>query len=377
MIGKPRGKQGLLPVFVYDPAIKRKRYVGQRPTERQARLLEAEKILEFANQRADHGWTIDSYAQRWLDVLHTPAQGRSEPSTRRHNQQRLRAFCKRYGTRALEGGLSRREATDWAAQHDARTMKAMFADAVREGACEHSPFEQVRIHEGRGRKDIDPLTEAEVERLAQCALRSASAWGPELWALVMFAAWTGVRPGELCALEVTDIDWRALSVRVARNRRNDGTLGPVKGRRRRDIPLCDEAAHAARSLRRSTGPLFRSPTGKALRPNSLRHYWIPVRDAFTAGLPEHHWLVRRLLVDPADQLDPYELRHYLGSTLADRGYNATDIAAMLGNTPRVCEEHYIHAHRDRQMERLREGLNRPVAADPRVADVPMVDERTA
>jgi integrase len=358
MIGK-RTKSGQYRVWVYDAAVKRKRYVGQRATLRAAQLLEAEKVVEFAGVR-DAGWTVERFAVKFLAEYHGPNTKRPEPTTHAVNEQNLRRFRREYGSRLL-ASVTRDEAhlLATARPHEARTIAAMFAVAVDKGFIQVNPFARLGLPRTSGRSDIDPLTEAEIEQLAGIALRTAGHWGPELWALILWMAWTGMRPGEACALECRDIDWVAMTVRIELNMRNDGTRGPVKGKRRRTIPLADEAAQAARTLRRTNGSLFRSPTGKPLRPNSLRYYWVPVRAAFTAQVDDSHWLRRRLMIDPGDDLDPYELRHHCGSMLADRGLSSADIAAYLGNSPRVCEDTYVHPYRDRQQSRLRGALNQP------------------
>ncbi len=356
MIGKQKAN-GQREVYVYDPVVKRKRYCGQRPTLKAAQLLEAEKIVEFSGVR-DQGWTVERMAAKILADYHGPNTSRPEPTTRKVNEQNLRRLREMHGDRLL-ASFTRDEAhaLGVARPHEAKSIAAMFAVAVDNGFALSNPFARQGLPRGSGRADIDPLTEAEVERLAQIALKTAGHWGPELWALILWMAWTGMRPGEVCALNAGHVDWRSLEVRVEANMRNDGSIGPVKGKQRRDIVIADEAAAAARSLRRTSGQVFRSPTGKSLRPNSLRYYWLPVRAAFTAGLPDSHWLRRRLMRDPDDQLDPYELRHFCGSMLADRGLSARDIAAHLGHTERVCQV-YVHDHSDRQKARIREALNR-------------------
>lgn len=366
MIGKPK-PNGMVPVWVYDPRIKRKRYVGQRPTLQAARLLEAEKTVEFAGT-ADAGLTIEKFAGIWLADYHGANTSRPEPTTRMVNEQNLRRFRRECGDMLLSA-FPRDTARSVAITrpHEAKTIAAMFASAVDDGFAPINPFARLGLPRSTGRADIDPLTEAEVEQLAAIALKSAGHWGPELWALILWMAWTGMRPGEVCALDArAHVRWRSLEVRVEANMRNDGTVGPVKGKRRRDIVIADEAAAAARTLRRTTGHLFLSPTGKPLRPNSLRYYWKPVRAAFTAQLDDSHWLSRRLMRDPDDHLDPYELRHFCGSILADRGLTARDISSHLGNSERICQT-YIHDHRDRQKARIREALNRP--ADDAVRQV--------
>jgi integrase len=357
VIGKAK-PNGMREVYVYDAAIKRKRYVGQRPTLRAAQLLEAEKIVEFAGVR-DAGWTVERFAAKFLTEYHGPNTSRPEPTTRKVNEQNLRRFREEHGSRLLVS-VTRDEAHALAKArpHEAKSIAAMFSVAVDKGFTQVNPFARLGLPRSRGRDDIDPLTEAEVEQLAQIALKTAGHWGPELWALILWMAWTGMRPGEVCALDVgAHIGWKSLEVRVEDNMRNDGTIGPVKGKQRREIIIADQAADAARTLRRPSGHLFRSPTGKPLRPNSLRHYWVPVRAAFTAQLPDSHWLRRRLMRDPDDHLDPYELRHFCGSVMADRGLTARDIAAHLGNSERICQV-YVHDHKDRQKARIREALNR-------------------
>jgi integrase len=364
MIGKPN-KNGMRDVHVYDPAIKRKRYVGRRKTVRECQLLEAAKTLEFAGPR-NVDWTIEQFAEKFLSEYHGPNTKRPEPTTKTQNEHNLRAFRLAHGGQ-LMSSISRDAAHKLRAKrpNETKTIAAMFAVAVDIGALQTNPFVGHGIARSRGRSDIDPLTEAEVERLAEIAL-TTGAWGPELWAIVLWMGWTGMRPGEVCALDCGCWDDDGI-VRVEWNMRNDGTLGPTKGKQQRDIVVAPEAAAAARTLSRTSGHLFLSPTGKPLRPNSLRHYWIPVRTAFTAELDRSHWLRRRLMKDPTNQLDPYELRHHCGSMLADRGLSARDIAAHLGNSAKVCEETYIHDYEDRQRDRIRAAMNRP-AADADRAD---------
>jgi integrase len=355
VIGKARGLKGTFPVYIYDAAKRRKIYVGSRPTRREAKILEGEKTRELGQPAKPTGThTVASYVDRFFTVHHTVAKKRGEPTTLTHNRQAIKPFLAEYGQRAL-GSITKAEAGDWASGHprSARSVKAMFAEAFREDACPVDPFANVRLPNAPGRSNIDPLTEAEIEKLGEIAIRAGTKYGPELWAFIMFAAWTGMRPGEICALDWAEVYLDRDIVRVEWNRRNDGTRGPVKTKRRREIVLAAQARQALLSLHRTTGPVFRSPTGKPLRPNTIRTYWRPVRDGFTAQLPDSHWLRRRLIANPNDRLDPYECRHFCGSMLADRGLSAWDIAYHLGNSPKVCEEVYIHVHAERVQSRLR------------------------
>lgn len=376
VIGKPKAN-GMRGVWVYDPTIRRKRYAGQRPTLKAAKRLEAAKIAEYSAASRDAGWTVEQFAVKWLTDYHGANTTRPAPTTYLVNDSNLRRFRREYGARLL-ASVTRDEAygVARARPHEGRSIAAMFATAVDLGLTERNPFERLGLPRSRGRRDIDPLTEAEVERLAAIALTTGH-WGKEFSALILWLGWTGMRPGEACGLGCPDIDWTDRTVRIERNMRNDGTTGPVKRDRNRTIVLAEPAAAAARTLRRTNGQLFRTPTGKDLRPNCLREYWRRVRTGFTAELGDAHWLRRRLAIDPQNHLDPYELRHHCGSMLADRGLSSADIAAYLGNSVAICEAVYIHPYRDRQRARIRAALDEPRAVAGARAELPSTDQQAS
>jgi integrase len=116
------------------------------------------------------------------------------------------------------------------------------------------------------------------------------------------------------------------------------------------------AADAIRAIPHlpATGPVFRTITGEAIRKGSQRYVWDPIRKAFERELTPAR---RAELLAGRDDLDFYELRHFCGSMMADRGLSEHDIAHELGNSVEVCRETYIHAYRDRTNERVRRALD--------------------
>jgi hypothetical protein len=99
-----------------------------------------------------------------------------------------------------------------------------------------------------------------------------------------------------------------------------------------------------------TGLLFPSVSGKAMNKGSSRYYWDPVRKAFETKItPER----RAALLNGRPDLDLYECRHFIASQIVARGGNEYDVSAMLGNTPEVARETYIHEYRDQRNDRLR------------------------
>lgn len=304
--------------------------------------------------------TIAEYAERWLDLKHGPRTRRPAPSTRAHNRVMLRPFLAAYGEHPLDGGIGRAEALDWAAKHpyNAIPVSAMFNDAVDDQLCRGNPFANRRQEQSRERKDIHPLTEDEVDRLAQLALER---WGPRTYGLIarawiLFGAWVGCRPGETFQVEPADLDLEAGEVTIRRVKKRGGTY-PT------DVVVLPEAARRAildMPEIPAAGRLFRTVTGRPMVSGALRYHWDPVRSAFRKTVSAARW---RELLGGQDNLDFYVLRHFVASVMADRGASARDIAHQLGNSVEVCEATYIHGYRDRINERNRQLLERPVVVD--------------
>lgn len=351
-------RDGRYDVHVYDPSIGRKRYVGRRALEREAKQLFREKTAEFLGEAkaAAAGMTCEDYAPRWLELHHGPGTRRPAPTTRAHNEQQLRSFLKEFGDRPLDGGIRRGEALAWSREHrpNARTVSAMFNDAIDDEFTQANPFRNRRQEQPRGRQDIYPLTEEEVERLAAIAAREwdPSGYGLVARAWVLFGAWVGTRPGETFSVTSLDLDFEKGQVRVTR----------VKGRKQTEwivLPTAVQAAIKRMPPNLDPGPLFRTVTGIPVdRKGALHYHWSPIRAAFRQTVTDERWA--ELLAGQSDQrsLDFYALRHFCASIIVDRGGDEYDVAQQLGNTPEVARSVYIHGYRDRVNARNRERLER-------------------
>ena len=353
-------RKGAYNVEVYDPVRGRNVYVGRRTLERDAKALLREKEREFARRERVAAVTIGEYAERWLELKHGPRTRRPAPRTRPHNRVMLRPFLAAYGERPLDGGIGRAEALDWAAKHpyNAYPVSAMFNDAVDDQLCGGNPFANRRQQQSRERKDIHPLTEDEVDRLAELARER---WGPRTYGLiarawVLFGAWVGCRPGETFQVEADDVDLDAGEVTIRRVKKR-GAAHPTDV-----VVLADAARRAILEMPGvpEAGPLFRTVTGRPMVRGALRYHWDPVRSAFRKTVTPERW---GELLGGQDNLDFYVLRHFVASVMADRGASARDIAHQLGNSVEVCEATYIHGYRDRINDRNRRLLERPVVVD--------------
>jgi integrase len=283
-----RKRAGGYGVAVYDSVAKRKRWVGTFSTLREAR--EAER-LAAASPAARGNDSCAAVAERWLTDNARPA-----PASQRTYRYALQGFSRDFARVRLRD-VDKLTARAWArtqAQSNVRVVRALFTDAINDGLHPGpNPFGNVRLEQPRGRKDLVALTAAQVTDLADAALGCHGDFGPTFRAMILFAAYVGLRPGELYALERKDV--ADDEVWIIRNLDGTGQLKAPKNGHERVVTLPPPAREALADVAaRIDEPwLFLTPRVRRFSKGSLRYYWRPVRAA--AGRPE---------------MDFYELRHF-------------------------------------------------------------------
>ena len=172
-----------------------------------------------------------------------------------------------------------------------RLLKAIFNTAVDDELIRRNPC-RIKGAEQEKSAERPVLTVPQVYALA-------AATDERYRVLVLLAAFTSLRWGELAALRRSDIDAQARTVRVIRqlNERDGGgfSFGPPKseaGVRIVAIPELitpDLATHVETYARPGNdGLVFTSPGGGPLRhTNFRRRFWVPALAA--AGLPAMHF----------------------------------------------------------------------------------------
>jgi integrase len=346
-------KNGSVQVYIYSAETKRKEYRGVRGSYREAQKLERELMLQRDQAPASTGPTVSEYAHRWLTSHHGPNTRRPAPTSLQVNETNLRRFLEQYGDRPL-ASIGRAEALDWSRapgnQHRAKSVSAMFNDAVDDELVTVNPFANRRQTQPRGRRDIHPLTETEVDTLAAIAL---DRWGPDGYgrvarAWVLFSAWVGTRPGETFRARWADLDTRNGLVTVKR----------VKPPYNVDTVVVPTVAlDAIQDMPRHGDLLFPTVRGREMHHvGGHAYYWAPVRDGFRQTVTPERWAD---LCEGQPNLDLYVLRHACASMIVANGGNEFDVAAQLGNSPEIARETYVHEYRDRQRDRLRGLLERP------------------
>jgi integrase len=190
------------------------------------------------------------------------------------------------------------------------------------------------------RREIEPFTRGEVDLIAR-------ELGPLYGPMVVFAAETGLRPGELAALEWRDVDRDDDIVSVRRVFAGGRVKEPKTERSRRRVPLTARATAALDTipLRIDTRLVFASPSGRVIdMHNFARRDWHPALEA--AGLTP-----RRV----------YDLRHSFASNALAAGISLYELSRYMGASVRVLEMHYAHLINDAE-ETARAKLDAHAAA---------------
>ena len=156
--------------------------------------------------------------------------------------------------------------------------------------------------------------------------------------MVIFAAYVGLRPGELFALERGDVGRYEVTIR--QNLDGTGTIKAPKNGRERIVVLPPPAREALADapVRLDVPWQFVTPHGRRFTKSSLYYYWNPVRAAF--GRPG---------------MDFYELRHFCATHLLELGVSHADVAIQLGHTDggALVMSTYGHPSEDLARERLK------------------------
>lgn len=169
-------------------------------------------------------------------------------------------------------------------------------------------------------QDFDFLSFEEAERLVAGA--DAGQWRT----MMLVAMRTGLRCGELRALQWSDMDLVAATIRVKRNATIGGKLKTPKSNRFRDVPLSADALAALKSHRHLRGAfVFCTDSERMLLEHECKH---PCRRAAKrAGLRVVYWHV---------------LHHTFASHLAMRGAPAKTIQELMGHASLAQTQRYMH-----------------------------------
>jgi len=324
-----------------DPAGREraKSFARKQDAERFLRHAEADKLRgQWVDPRQGRT-TVRELAERWYATTVTlKAKTREDYRSLLHNHV-LPAFGERavasLDTLAVRGwlaGLVSGGLSPSRAKHAYYVLYAVLEAAIQASALVRNPAAGVRAPRSHSR-EMHFLSAAEVERLAEAIV-------PPYGVLVRFAAYTGLRAGEIAALRVKRLDLLRGTVRVVEAASEvSGRLitGPTKTHAERTVRLPrflrDElAAYLASPPRDRDAFVFTAPKGGPLRHhNFYKRQFCPA--LVRAGLPA--------------QIRFHDLRHTCASLLIAQGAHPKAIQAHLGHSSiQVTMDRYGHLFPD-------------------------------
>ena len=166
-------------------------------------------------------------------------------------------------------------------------VRRLFGDLYDDGLVDRNHFERLCVKQRSRleRADFEIVTEAQLERLLDCAVTSrVDDYGLTVRALILAEATLGVRPGELFALEWPDLDYQEGVIHLRHNVDDLGVVTELKNSLARLAPLTDELAEAIDAAPRlSPTHVFPAIRGGQLRLSLWHDPWNTARAM--AGLP--------------------------------------------------------------------------------------------
>ena len=188
----------------------------------------------------------------------------------------------------------------------------VFAAAVDDKLIQQSPCRKIRLPKD-DREEVEIPTVDEV-----LGLRDAM---DDWWqAIVTTLAGTGARIGEVLGLDLADVDFLRREVSIERQRRQDGTLGPLKTKKARQVVPVGQvvidalAAHLASFP--TDGPLFVDEIGDAL----CYRRWRSLAEAAAS--------------EAKVDVTAHTLRHFYASALIAAGASVKQVQERLGHSSR-------------------------------------------
>ena len=129
-----------------------------------------------------------------------------------------------------------------------KMVRRIFSMAVEEGVLDRNPCAGIQVKAPETEQKV--LTNTEVEIL----LREAKLTGHRFYPMWLMALKTGMRSGELMALQWTDIDFEGRTIQVSKQWTSKGGFGPTKTQRIRVVPVSEDLLIFLKEMRLSKGP---------------------------------------------------------------------------------------------------------------------------
>ncbi len=341
----------------YDYIVKTFRYNGKQykvygKTEEEAITKKVETLAELKRGEKTSGgnMTVNRWFEEWMELFKVP-QGLTAKSLGMY-REKYEKYIKPYiGHMKLKDvrdtHLQRilNQEADRSYSHLTKlraVMMQMFSRARKSRYITYDPAEDL-VLPSTTKGTRRSLTELERAALLACWQNTSSG-------LFWFAMLnTGMRPGELTALQWRDVDFDRMEITVSRTIES-GTDKQLKAPKTaagiRTIPITSELAEYLKPLQSSpTTPVFLNQHGNMHTTASRRRSWNSLLRAMDIYLGAK--LYRNAIVESklADDLVPYCLRHTFCTDLQAAGVPINVAKELMGHSD-ISVTANIYTHRD-------------------------------
>lgn len=217
-------------------------------------------------------------------------------------------------------------------------LNLILEEAVDDGIIQTNPLTGIRITNGQKKNDSNinermPLSKEEVITFLEHALEYNDG---QFYPYFHTAFSSGLRPGEMIALEWSDIDFENQLIKVSKTYRDRYGTVPPKNGKNRSVYVPESVMETLKELRSMIGPIDSKEATdetflvfKYLNKRISRH---TVQKALTA-------ILKRAGIDK--RLTPHYTRHTYSVVRLIAGDNPVDVSRQLGHSdPTITYKHY-------------------------------------
>ncbi|MEW2317579.1 tyrosine-type recombinase/integrase [Streptomyces bauhiniae] len=287
--------------------------------------------------------TFEKYAKKWeASLIASEAAERiTDNALRLHLVPalgaRAMAAIRRNDIQVLFKGLSE-QLGPGSVRNVYDVLVRVMTAAVEDKVIASSPCRRITLP-SMSDEEVTPPTVAQVEAMARVM-------PPYIRAAIVTLAGSGLRIGELLGLKVSDVDFKAGTLRVERQRLQSGKIGPPKtAKSRRTVPVGEVVTDALLehlAARPSKEWLFTMEEGEPLNYRRWKTEWNCARRELRAAKNEAAQREGRKPVE-LPHMVTHDLRHFYASALIAGGASVKQVQLVLGHASAVITLR-IYAH---------------------------------
>lgn len=328
---RPKGS-GIFWVFINHGGVRKAKKVGSEETAQEvARALNIKIGLGELKlkKRAPVSPAFKDYADKWLKLPH---EWKESTGDSYRNNLRLHVYpdlgrrrlseIRRKDLKAFMDGLSLKGLKPATVNLVRASVMGVFSYAVESEILEHNPLRDLKTKAKGKTTDADPLNEAEIVLLLGKAMEHQDG---RYYPPILCSLRTGIRIGELQALQWGDIDFAGRFIEVKQSWRRE-RLTDTKSRKRRRVDMTPHLAETLKALHLAQ----KKQALKEGRPPSAwvfdnGHGGILNREIFKRALD------KCLELGGLRHIRVHDLRHTYATVRLLRGHNVGDVSTQLGH----------------------------------------------